>query len=139
MTYDLLNTFKKYFQDDNVIIDTYKLADGYYYVFDEENNFQKLQVLKGQSDNYELEKYIRIRDFYSKYLASNKALDTNYIEEIDNKKYTMLKKICSNNIYTLFFKNKSVLGICNKDAIKDAVPVEVFNKVIDKYYKSLMK
>ncbi len=139
MTYDLLNTFKKYFQDDNVIIDTYKLVDGYYYVFDENNNFEKMQILKGQSDNYELEKYIKIRDFYSKYLASNKALDTNYIEEVGNKKYTMLKKICSNNIYTLFFKNKCILGICNKDAIKDAVPVEVFKKGIDKYYKSLMK
>ena len=139
MTYDLLNTFKKYFQDDNVIIDTYKLADGYYYVFDEDNNFEKMQILKGQSDNYELEKYIKIRDFYSKYLASNKALDTNYIEEVGNKKYTMLKKVCSNNIYTLFFKNKCVLGICNKDAIKDAVPIEVFKKGIDKYYESLMK
>ena len=139
MTYDLLNTFKKYFQDDNVIIDTYKLADGYYYVFDEDNNFEKMQILKGQSDNYELEKYIKIRDFYSKYIASNKALDTNYTEEIDGNKYTMLKKICSNNIYTLFFKNKNVLGICNKDATKDAVPIEVFKKGIDKYYESLMK
>ena len=139
MTYDLLNTFKKYFQDDNVIIDTYKLADGYYYVFDEDNNFEKMKILKGQSDNYELEKYIKIRDFYSKYIASNKALDTNYTEEIDGNKYTMLKKICSNNIYTLFFKNKNVLGICNKDATKDAVPIEVFKKGIDKYYESLMK
>ena len=38
MTYDLLDTFKKYFEDDKVIIDTYELADGYYYVFDEQNN-----------------------------------------------------------------------------------------------------
>lgn len=139
MTYDLLDTFKKYFEDDKVIIDTYELADGYYYIFDEQNNFKKMQVLKGQADNYELEKYIKIRDFYSKYIASNKALDTSYTEEINNHKYTMLKKICSNNIYTLFFKNKSVLGICNKDAEKDAVPIEIFKKGIEKYYESLLK
>ena len=139
MTYDLLDTFKKYFKDDKVIIDTYELADGYYYVFDEQNNFEKMQVVKGQADNYEFEKYIKIRDFYSKYIASNKALDTSYTEEINNHKYTMLKKICSNNIYTLFFKNKSVLGICNKDAEKDAVPIEIFKKGIEKYYESLLK
>ena len=139
MTYDLLDTFKKYFEEDKVIIDTYELADGYYYVFDEQNNFEKMQVIKGQADNYELEKYIKIRDFYSKYIASNKALDTSYTEEINSHKYTMLKKICSNNIYTLFFKNKSLSGICSKDAEKDAVPIDVFKKGIEKYYESLLK
>ena len=78
MTYDLLNTFKKYFQDDKVIIDTYELTDGYYYVFNEDGTFEKLKVVKNESDNYELEKYIKIRDFYSKYISSNKALDTTY-------------------------------------------------------------
>lgn len=139
MTYDLLNVFKKYFADDKVILDSYELTDGYYYVIDNDGNFEKMQVVKNNSDNYELEKYIKIRDFYSKYINSNKALDTNYTEEIENVKYTMLKKICSNNIYTLFFKNKSVLGLCNKEATKDAVPVNVFKKGIDKYYESLLK
>lgn len=138
MTYDLLDTFKKYFQDDKVILDTYELSDGYYYVVNENGDLEKLKVLKNEADNYELEKYIKIRDFYSKYISSNKALDTNYTEKSDGKKYSMMKKICSNNIYTLFFKNKSVLGLCNKDATKDAVPVEVFKKGIDKYYDSLM-
>ena len=95
--------------------------------------------MKNESDNYELEKYIKIRDFYSKYISSNKALDTTYTEEIDGKKYTMLKKICSNNIYTLFFKNKYVQVLCNKEATNDAVPIEVFKKGVDKYYESLMK
>ena len=139
MTYDLLNTFKKYFQDDKVILDSYELTDGYYYVVDDDNNLEKLQVVKNESDNYELEKYIKIRDFYSKYISSNKALDTTYTEEIDGKKYTMLKKICSNNIYTLFFKNKYVQVLCNKEATNDAVPIEVFKKGVDKYYESLMK
>ena len=139
MTYDLLNVFKKYFENDDIIIDSYELTDGYYYVIDENNNIEKMQVVKNESDNYELEKYIKIRDFYSKYIDSNKALDTSYSEEIDGNKYTMLKKICSNNIYTLFFKNKSVIGICNKEATGDAVPVDVFKKGIDKYYDSLLK
>ena len=139
MTYDLLDTFKKYFEDDKVIIDTYELADGYYYVFDEQNNFEKMQVLKGQADNYELEKYIKIRDFYSKYINSNKAVNTEYTEIIDKNKYTMEGKIFSNNIYTLFFKNKSLLGICGKNAEKDAVPIDVFKKGIEKYYESLLK
>lgn len=139
MTYDLLNVFKKFFEEDKVILDSYELTDGYYYVIDNYGNFEKMQVVKNNSDNYELEKYIKVRDFYSKYINSNKALDTNYTEEIENVKYTMLKKICSNNIYTLFFKNKSVLGLCNKEATKDAVPANVFKKGIDKYYESLLK
>ena len=139
MTYDLLNAFKNYFENDDIIVDSYELTDGYYYVIDENNNMEKMQVIKNESDNYDLGSYIKTRDFYSKYIASNKALDTSYSEEINGKKYTMLKKICSNNIYTLFFKNKSVIGICNKDATNDAVPVEVFKKGINKYYDSLLK
>ena len=139
MTYDLLDAFKNYFKDDKVVIDTYELADGYYYIIDDNNEFERIHVSKGTSDNYELEKYIKIRDFYSKYIKSNKALDTTYTELIDGKKYTMLKKICSNNIYTLFFKNKCVQGLCHKEATKDAVPIEVFKKGISKYYESLSK
>ena len=139
MTYDLLKIFGKYFQDEKVVLDSYELADGYYYIIDENNNFEKLQVLNNESDNYELEKYIKVRDFYSKYINSNKALDTSYKEKIDGKEYSMLKKICSNNIYTLFFKNKYVEGLLNKEDNKDAVPVEVFKSGINKYYDSLLK
>lgn len=139
MTYDLLDAFKNYFKDDKVVIDTYELADGYYYIIDDNNEFERIYVSKGTSDNYELEKYIKIRDFYSKYINSNKALDTTYTEQINGKKYTMLKKICSNNIYTLFFKNKCVQGLCHKEATKDAVPIDVFKKGISKYYESLSK
>ena len=45
MTYDLLKIFGKYFQDEKVVLDSYELADGYYYIIDENNNFEKLQVL----------------------------------------------------------------------------------------------
>lgn len=139
MTYDLLKIFGKYFQDEKVVIDSYELTDGYYYVVDEDNNFEKLQVLNNESDNYELEKYIKVRDFYSKYINSNKALDTSYKEKIDGKEYSMLKKICSNNIYTLFFKNKYVEGLLEKDDNKDTIPIEIFKNGISKYYESLLK
>ena len=49
MTYDLLKIFGKYFQDEKVVIDSYELTDGYYYVIDENNNFEKLQVLNNES------------------------------------------------------------------------------------------
>ena len=139
MTYDLLEIFGEYFKDEKVVLDSYELADGFYYVIDENNNFEKLQVLNKTSDNYELEEYIKVRDFYSKYINSNKALDTSYKEKINGREYSMLKKICSNNIYTIFFKNKYVEGLLDKEDNKDAVPVEVFKNGINKYYDSLLK
>ena len=138
MTYDLLKIFGKYFQNEKVVLDSYELANGYYYIIDENNNFEKLQVLNNESDNYELEKYIKIRDFYSKYINSNKALDTAYKEKIDGIEYSMQKKICSNNIYTLFFKNKYLEGLLEEDN-KEAIPVGIFKNGINKYYDSLLK
>ena len=41
MTYDLIKIFGKYFQDEKVVLDSYELADGYYYIIDENNNFEK--------------------------------------------------------------------------------------------------
>lgn len=138
MTYDLIKIFGKYFQDEKVVLDSYELADGYYYIIDENNNFEKLQILNNESDNYELEKYIKIRDFYSKYINSNKALDTSYKEKMNGIEYSMQKKICSNNIYTLFFKNKYLEGLLEEDN-KEAIPVGIFKNGINKYYDSLLK
>ena len=130
MTYDLIKIFGKYFQDEKVVLDSYELADGYYYIIDENNNFEKLQILNNESDNYELEKYIKIRDFYSKYINSNKALDTSYKEKMNGIEYSMQKKICSNNIYTLFFKNKYLEGLLEEDN-KEAIPVGIFKNGIN--------
>lgn len=139
MTHDLIYTFKNFFNDNKVVLDTYKMNNGYYYLIKKNGSIQRLIIKDNMPSDYELYKYIKLRDFYSKYLASNKAIDTTYTEIINNKKYTMLKKICSNNIYTVFFKNKYVIGLCSEEADKDAVPVEVFEKGIDKYYESLQK
>lgn len=139
MTYDLINSFKEYFKDNKVVLDSYKMDDGYYYLVKNDGTLKRLIMKKNDPDDYELYKYLKTRDFYSKYLNSNKALDTGYTEIVGKEKYSMLKKICSNNIYTLFFKNKFVLGLCNEQAIKDAVPTDIFEKGINKYYESLQK
>lgn len=139
MTYDLINSFKEYFKNNEVVLDSYKMDDGYYYLVKNDGTLKRLIMMKNNPDDYELYKYLKTRDFYSKYLNSNKALDTGYTEIIGKEKYSMLKKICSNNIYTLFFKNKFVLGLCNEQATKDAVPMDIFEKGINKYYESLQK
>lgn len=139
MTYDLINTFREYFKDNTVVLDSYKLDNGYYYLIKKDGTISRMVIEENEPDDYELYKYFKIRDIYSKYLNSNKALDTAYTEIIENEKYTMLKKICSNNIYTLFFKSKYVLGLCNEQAPKDAVPTNVFEEGINKYYDSLQK
>ena len=48
----------------------------------------------------------------------------------------MLKKICSNNHYTLFFKNRFVEGLIKEP--KETIPVEIFLKGIDKYFTSMV-
>ena len=139
MTYDLIENFEKYFENTSMILDSYKLSDGFYYLIKKDGTFEKMTVLKEEADNDELYEYFKIRDFYSKYLNSNKAIDTGYSEIVNTTKYSTLKKICSNNIYTLFFKNKFVLGLCSEQAANDAVPVDIFEKGINKYYDSLKK
>ena len=139
MTYDLLNTFNKYFKDNKVVLDTYKISNGYYYLVQKDGKLRRLIITNNESDDYELYKYFKIRDLYSKYLNSNKAIDTGYTEEDGKNKYSMLKKICSNNIYTLFFKNKFIKGLCQDESSNDAVPIEIFKKGINKYYESLQK
>lgn len=135
--YDLIYTFNDFFKDNKVVLDTYKMNDGYYYSIKKDGSIQKLIIKNNDSDDYELYKYIKIRDFYSKCVSANKVIDTTYVEVINNKKYSMLKKIFSNNIYTLFFKNKYVMGLCNQEVGKNALPPEVFQKGIDKYYDSM--
>ena len=139
MTYDLIANFREKFKDNKIVLDTYKLDDGYYYLFKKDGTLNRLIVQNDESDDYDLYKYFKIRDICSKYLNSNKALDTGYTEQIGNKKYNMLKKICSDNIYTLFFKNKYLDGLCKGQDSTEAVPIEIFKEGINKYYESLEK
>lgn len=136
MTYDLLYTFKNYFKDNKVVLDTYKMQDGIYFLVKKDDTIEKLIVEKGEPDNSELYEDLKEKDFYSKCLNSNKALDTKYEEKIDNVKYNTMKKIFSNNIYTLFFKNESCTDFTN-DLKSEAIPTNIFEKGIIKYYESL--
>lgn len=137
MTYDLIRNFERYFKTLDVVLGSYKLQDGYYYIVKKDNTYKKLIIDKENESDYEISKYVIKRDFYSKYINSNKAIDTSYKEE--GTKFTMAKKICSNNIYTLFFKNTYILELCNENSSDKAVPINVFKKGIEKYYESLSK
>ena len=135
MIYDLLNTYKDYFKDDKVVLDSYRLQDGIYILFKNDGTNEVLQVDKNTNQETPLYEYIKIRDFYSNYIESNKALDTSYSEKVGTKEFSVGRKICSNNQYTLFFKARFVEGII-KDSI-EAIPVNIFLKGIDKYFESM--
>lgn len=138
MTYDLIQTFKQIFKDDKVVLDSYKMDAGYYYLAKKDGTLQRLIVNRdNDSDDYELYKYLKVRDFYSKCL-NNKPINSGYKEVIKNVTYSMKnKQIHSNNAYTLFFKNTSVDGLCID--CNDSFSYEIFEKGINQYYKSLEK
>lgn len=139
MTYDLIEEFKDIFKDNKVVLGTYKMDSGYYYLMKKDGSLERLIVENDDGNDYELCNYLKVRDFYSKYLNSNKAIDTGYAEQVGNTKYSMSKKICSNNIYTIFFKNIYLEGLCDEKNSKEAIPIEIFKKGINKYYESLGK
>ena len=108
MTRDLIEAYRTYFKDDKVVLDSYKLANGYYYLFNEDNSFQKLIVKDGAGDNQDLYDNIKVLDYYSVYLDSNKSIGSSYVETIDGEKYNMLKKIgmtARKNLESFFEKN----------------------------------
>lgn len=139
MIYDLLNKYGKYFKNLDVVLDNYRLKNGIYYKFNQDGTFEKLWVEKDTNQNTELYQYFKIRDLYSNYIDSNKAIPTQTEIMYQEKKCNMLKKICSNNPYTLFFKNKYLEDLCSKEANKEALPTWIFEKGIDKYYSSLVE
>ena len=66
MTYDLIQTFKQIFKDDKVVLDSYKMDAGYYYLAKKDGTLQRLIVNRdNDSDDYELYKYLKVRDFLS--------------------------------------------------------------------------
>lgn len=138
MTYDLIQTFKQIFKDDKVVLDSYKMDAGYYYLAKKDGTLQRLIVNRdNDSDDYELYKYLKVRDFYSKCL-NNKPINSGYKEVIKNVTYSMKnKQIHSNNAYTLFFKNTSVDRLCID--CNDSFSYGIFEKGINQYYKSLEK
>lgn len=136
MIFDLVNSYRKYFEDERVVLDSYHLQNGIYILFKNDGSHEILEVNKDTDNTTSLYEYFKIRDFYSNYIDSNKALDTTYKEKRDGKEYSMLKKICSNNHYTLFFKNRFVEGLIKEP--KETIPVDIFLKGIDKYFSSMV-
>lgn len=137
MIFDLINSFGNYFQDTKVVLDSYKLQDGIYILFKKDGTHEALKVDKDTNVTSSLYEYFKVRDLYSNYIDSNKAVDTSYVDKtIVGKEYKLAKKICSNNHYTLFFKNRFVEGLISEE--KETIPVHIFVKAIDKYFDSLV-
>lgn len=132
MTYDLLYTFKNYFKDNKVVLDTYKMEDGIYFLVKKDDTIEKLIVEKGEPDNSELYEYLKEKEFFSKCFISNKVLNT----ECKGTNYKTTKKMYSNNIYTLFFRNDNCAGFTNILGDK-TMPNDIFEEIIKKYYEAL--
>lgn len=140
MIFDLINSYRKYFEDEKIVLDSYHLQNGIYVLFKKDGTHEILKIDKKNSEENtttSLYEYIKVRDFYSNYIDSNKALDTSYKEKRNGKVYSTERKICSNNQYTLFFKNRFVEGLI-KDP-KDTIPADIFLKGIDKYFSSMLE
>ena len=139
MQKDLVYRFGKYFEDDKIVLDNYSLDAGFYVRIDKSGNIIKIleidknsyEDLKGNED-YE---WFKDRDFYSCIinLDMNKSIMTQKIAEIKN--YSTSKKIMSNNYLTLFFKNDIIKELCDQE--KEALPIEVFKQIIQRYYELL--
>lgn len=138
MIRDLLNTYGKYFEDDEILLANYELADGIYVKI---NSLGKVDnILEINKDNREGLKgseeyiYFKKRDIYSNYINVDKSINT-AIKEI--KEYKTGKKIFSATYLALFFKNDVVEDIAVKKDKEKTLPLEIFKQVINKYYNSI--
>ena len=138
MIRDLLNTYGKYFEDDEILLANYELADGIYVKI---NSLGKVDnILEINKDNREGLKgseeyiYFKKRDIYSNYINVDKSINT-AIKEI--KEYKTGKKIFSATYLALFFKNDVVEDIAVKKDKEKTLSLEIFKQVINKYYNSI--
>ncbi len=137
MQKDLLNSYGKYFKNDEVVLDSYSLVDGVYVKIGQDGKIIDKLILDkkdreslSKNDIYE---WFKKRDFYSTVFDMNKSITTD-IKEIDY--YKTGKKMMSNNYLTLFFKSNNT-DILNEEEKAEVLPLEIFKKVIEKYYTSL--
>ena len=137
MQKDLLNSYGKYFKNDEVVLDSYSLVDGVYVKIGQDGKIIDKLILdkkdKESLSKNDIYEWFKKRDFYSTVLAMNKSITTD-IKEIDY--YKTGKKMMSNNYLTLFFKSNNT-DILNEEEKAEVLPLEIFKKVIEKYYKSL--
>lgn len=137
MQKDLLNFYSKYFEDDTIVLDSYSLVDGIYVKISQDGKINDILELN-KKNNEDLSKtdiyeWFKERDFYSCMLDMNKSITTD-IKEIEY--YKTAKKLVSNNYLTLFFKS-DITEILNDERKPEVLPLEIFKKVIEKYYISL--
>lgn len=127
MLKDCLEVFKKEYRKygDSMILDNYKLSDGTYILVKKNGDIDILNVKKDEIDgSQELYDYIAQRDYLSRYIDSNKALNTEVPLANSNGKSKIGRKVVYSNNYLSFFIKKETLHL-NK----------INNDVIDKYYE----
>ena len=135
MQKDLIYRYGKFFENDKVVLDNYSLDAGIYIRIDRSGNIVKLlevdknsyEDLRG-NDEYN---WFKERDFYSNRLDSYKYISAGV------QGYSTMKKIESNNYLTIFFKSTLLKELYEGE--KEALPSDIFKKMIEQYYKSLQE
>ncbi len=135
MQKDLIYRYGKFFENDKVVLDNYSLDAGIYIRIDRSGNIVKLlevdknsyEDLRG-NDEYN---WFKDRDFYSNRLDSYKYISAGV------QGYSTMKKIESNNYLTIFFKSTLLKELYEGE--KEALPSDIFKKMIEQYYKSLQE
>lgn len=129
MLKDCLEVFKKEYDKfgDSMILDNYKLSDGTYILVKKSGDIDVLEVRKDEiNGSQELYDYIAQRDYLSRYIDSNKALNTEVELAGSNGKSKIGRKVVYSNNYLSFFIKKETLHL-NK----------INNAVIEKYYETI--
>lgn len=144
MINDLIQVFGKYLEDDNVVINSYSLQNGLYFLYNKQGEYvDELEVNKDTEDTTQIYEYFQARDFYSNCFGANKCvpnkLSETYYDGEKEIEYKMAKKIFSNNLLTIFFKNKFVEGFNGKAETKDAMTIGFFKRGIVEYYNSILE
>lgn len=62
MIYDLLNNFRKVFEDTKVVLDLYRLQSGIYLLFKNDVTYERLDVNKATNASSSLYEYLKIRE-----------------------------------------------------------------------------
>ncbi|WP_042274353.1 type I-B CRISPR-associated protein Cas8b/Csh1 [[Clostridium] dakarense] len=124
MLKDCLEVFKNMYdkEGENLIVDSYSLVEGSYILVKNNGELDKLEIYKRDNDrSNKMYSYFAQRDYLSKYIDSNKAINTTVTSIDKNGKEIKIgtKVVCSNNYLTFFIKKENLTsGKINEDVIK---------------------
>lgn len=121
--YTLLEDFKEAYKDkkDNLILQNYSIDEGIYIKIDKNQNITHFIKKKKEDSLEEIVDWFKHRDFLSKYISSNKCIQSSYTNKATGKK-SKSKLIHSNNYLSWFVKKETFLEIkdnTQKEELKD--------------------